>query len=139
MSQVDQVVRVDVASLVVLTVAHDGVPTKELLVKEHYHLVVGVSNNSTTKTKWNVLSSGRVNVDNTISHVVIIRGLVRVGLAPEREALLIHKVRREVLIVPTLELDCLELFLDGVLVYIELLNEVRMQSIEAHLNKWQVR
>jgi hypothetical protein len=55
--QVDQIVRVDVATLVVLTVPHDGVASQELLVKQDYHFVVCVTDNRSSKSKRHILSS----------------------------------------------------------------------------------
>jgi len=98
--------------------AHDSVSSQELLIKQDNNFVVGVTDNSTAKSKRHILSSGRVDVDDTITNIIIIRSLVRVWLAPEGEALLIHKIRRKVLKVSTLELDSLELFLNSVFVNI---------------------
>jgi hypothetical protein len=73
---------------------HNGITTEELLVKQDYYFVVCVTNNCTAKSERYVLSSGRVDVNDTISHIIIVRSLVGVRLAPEREAFLVHKVWR---------------------------------------------
>jgi len=74
--EVDEVVRVHISTRVVLTVAHDVVTSQKLLIKEDDNSVVGMSDDGAAKSKRNVFSSCRIDVDHTISHFVIIYTLM---------------------------------------------------------------
>lgn len=103
---------------------HDVVPTQELLIKKNYHSVVGVSDYCATKSKWNVFSPSGVNVNDTISDIVIFNTLLRVWLAPEWVAFLIDKVWWKILKFSTLKLNSLELLFYCIFVLIKLNNQV---------------
>ena len=138
MGQVDQVVGVQVPSPVVLAVPHDVVPRQVLLVEEDYHPVVGMPDNRPAEAEGHVLSLRRINVDDAVTHLVVLGDLGRVGLRPEGEALLINEVRGQVLEFVALQLDGLELLLDGVLVRLQLPDKVGVQRVETHLYEGQV-
>lgn len=138
MGQVDQVVGVQVPAPVVLAMPHDVIARQVLLVEEDYHPVVGVPDDRPAEAEGHVLSLRRINVDHAVTHLVVLGDLGRVGLRPEGEAFLINEVRWKVLEFVALQLDGLELLLDGVLVRLQLPNQVGVQRVETHFHEGQV-
>ena len=92
--QVDEMVRAQVAAPVVLTVAHDVISSQVLLIEEDDHPVVGVADDGTAEAEGHILPLRRVDVDDSVTDLIVVRGLVRVGLRPEGEALLVNEVGR---------------------------------------------
>jgi hypothetical protein len=106
--QIDDVVRIQVGALKVLAVVENVATTEELLIKEHYHTVVSVAHDGSTQTEGDIFSLGRIHIDHSVSHIVIIHRLRRVGLTPEGEILLVKEGWVQEFEFTTLKLYCLE-------------------------------
>jgi hypothetical protein len=141
MGEVDQIVGVDLASLVGLAVAVDVGATKVLLIEEHHNLVVCLTDHCPAKTERHVLSPSGVDVNDTVPHVIVIYGLGGERLRPIGEVLLIQEVGRELLYRAALELDSLVPLtsLQVVLFHIQFLHEVLVEGIETHLDEGHAR
>lgn len=138
-SEVDQVVWVDATALQVVAVTVDVVSTQVLIIKKNDDLVIGVAHNCSSQAEGDVLTSGRVYVDNSVTHTIVAYMLLRERLAPEGEVLLVQEGRLKVLESAALQLDRLELLLDMSLGQVKFSYEVLVERIEAHLNIGKMR
>jgi len=70
--QVYQIVRVNITSLVVLTVPVNVVTTKVLLIEENYDTVIGMTHYCASNAKRHILSFRRVDIDNSVTNLIVI-------------------------------------------------------------------
>lgn len=91
MGQVDNEVGVQIGALEVLAVVENVTTAEELLIEENNYAVVGGAHNCSSQSEGDILSLGRVNVDHTVSHAVVIYMLGGVGLTPEGEVFLVKE------------------------------------------------
>ena len=138
MSQVQKVVGVHCGPFVVLAVPLDVVASNELLIKEDDDSLVSLANDGTAKAKGEILSPGGVDCEHTVTHSEVLTGLVREGRRPEREVLLVQKVRLQILRRLAFQLDGLVLLLDVSALRLELLHQLKVNSIEADFDVRQV-
>ena len=97
----------------------DIITLQELLIKYDDDLVVCLPDHCSSQSEGNVLSLGWIDVDDSVTHLVVLGSLdsgVRTG--PEGELLLEDFVVHEELVTSAIELDGLIVLFDNVLVLI---------------------
>lgn len=119
-SQVYQVVRVDISTFEVLTVAIDVVAVEVLVIEENYHFVVCVADYCASDTEGNELSLGRVDVHHTVTYSIVIAMLERERLAPIGEVLLVKHAWLEEFILLAIQLNALVILCYQTLLFLKL-------------------
>lgn len=66
-------IRAHKCSSIILALAIDALPTYKLFVKKNHNFLLGLSNDGSAKSKWNVLSHGGVHVHYSVAHLEILR------------------------------------------------------------------
>jgi hypothetical protein len=72
LGQVDNETWAQESTSIFVAVTIDVITIQELFIKHYDNLVICLSNHSTSKTKWNVLSVSRIHVHDTVTNREII-------------------------------------------------------------------